>query len=97
MLIKSLSIKSFRLKYCRDLDCYRVNLWVSAALSRNVRTLDLCLSIRKFDMLPCEIFKSKTLVVLKLNVKCASPVPGPVRLPSLPSVCLPSLKVLHLC
>lgn len=41
-------------------------------------------------MLPYKIFNSNTLVVLELVIKN-----GPVRLPRLRSVCLPSLEVLH--
>lgn len=87
MLSKSSSINTFRLRSDEELDCDRVNLWVSAALSRNVRNLDLCISITEFDMLPCEIFNNKTLVVLKLSIE---------NLPTPRSVCLLSLKVLHL-
>lgn len=107
MLIKSSYLNSFRLNCCHDLDVfssnnhdldgYRVNLWVIAALSRNVRNLYLCLSIRRYDMLPSEIFNSKTLVVLKLDIRYGPPpAPGPFRLRRLRSVCLPSLEVLHL-
>ncbi|XP_061362331.1 putative FBD-associated F-box protein At3g50710 [Gastrolobium bilobum] len=81
-------IQTFRIK-CGTSHCEQsnVNVWVNAALQRNVEHLDILLSCNLNINLPSAIFRHRTLVVLKLNG---------IALKATSSVDLPSLKILHL-
>ncbi|KAK2994924.1 hypothetical protein RJ640_004478 [Escallonia rubra] len=100
LLCNAQSILKFRLK-CLVSDGVIVNAWISGALSRDVRELDLCIfgkkrcdtnyqiSWKNPVQLPMSLFTCKTLVVLKLEGEVKITVPAG-------SVCLPSLKVINL-
>ncbi|XP_057956162.1 F-box/FBD/LRR-repeat protein At4g26340-like [Malania oleifera] len=67
-----------------------LNTWISVALWHGVRELDLHISpLTKSNLLPCSLFTSATLRVLKLTMNGAElNVPASVR--------FSSLKILHL-
>ncbi|KAK3017567.1 hypothetical protein RJ639_006634, partial [Escallonia herrerae] len=100
LLCNAQSILKFRLK-CVVSDEVIVNAWISGALSRDVRELDLfIIGNKRLDanyqilwenlvQLPRSLFTCKTLVVLKLEGDVKITVPAG-------SVCLPSLKVINL-
>ncbi|CAK9175527.1 unnamed protein product [Ilex paraguariensis] len=85
LLLKVSSVNKFRLSYSGT--SVNVNDWVSAALSRNGREIDLSLNVGWSDLLPSDLFTCNTLVILKLRFVALS-------VPNL--VCLQSLKTLHL-
>ncbi|XP_061362329.1 F-box/FBD/LRR-repeat protein At1g78750-like [Gastrolobium bilobum] len=81
-------IQTFSIK-CATSHCEQsnVNVWVNAALQRNVEYLDLLLSCTSNINLPSAVFRHRTLAVLKLRG---------LALKATSSIDLPSLKILHL-
>ncbi|KAK6134612.1 hypothetical protein DH2020_031671 [Rehmannia glutinosa] len=72
---------------------YQLETWITTAIERNVRNLDLRLTL----MLPRCLFTCKTLVDLGLyNCVVDIPLTSVVSLPNLAPVSLPCLKKLHL-
>ncbi|KAJ4706773.1 F-box protein [Melia azedarach] len=84
------NINKFSLHCCklRYLAC--LHSWVSIAMMRNVREIELSIKMDSFmpTELPESIYTSRTLEVLKLNSDFAISLP-----PS--GLCFPSLKILH--
>ncbi|KAJ4713411.1 F-box protein [Melia azedarach] len=68
----------------RDWTCF--NFWVSAAIMRNVRDMELNLEHHDRVELPESIYTSKTLEVLKLDSDFTFKIPAS-------GICLPSLKI----
>ncbi|KAF7825787.1 F-box/FBD/LRR-repeat protein [Senna tora] len=88
MLSRDEPIERFRLQCCAsNLTCnHNICLWIKAAIQRRVEHFKI--SVLPFEVsIPCGIFTSKTIVVMKLNQ---------VNLEAISSVSLPSLKILHL-
>ncbi|KAH7842089.1 hypothetical protein Vadar_001382 [Vaccinium darrowii] len=83
-------LDKFRLKCCQSYDVSHVNAWVAAFIKYHVKELDLSVPLEHSTdhVLPQDLFSCGTLVVLKLGTKFILNVPA--------SVCLPSLKILHL-
>lgn len=81
-------IDRFSLKCRQNIDVSSVNIWIYAALWRNIRELDFCVSLNEFTQLPGDLFACPTLVVLKLSGNFV------INLPI--KICLPNLKILHL-
>ncbi|ESQ44168.1 hypothetical protein EUTSA_v10005904mg [Eutrema salsugineum] len=70
-------------------DPTRIFRWILSVLARGVSDLDLCIDLGTKSLLPSEVFKSETLVRLKLDIGC-----GPYV--DVGDVYLPKLKALHL-
>ncbi|ESQ44162.1 hypothetical protein EUTSA_v10006219mg [Eutrema salsugineum] len=88
---KDCVLNKFSLKSGKDIWGWgsKVSSWISKVLERGVSDLDLHFSPEIYSPLPSKIFKSKSLVRLKIG-----PEGGPSR--QLKKVCLPKLKTLHL-
>ncbi|XP_058211320.1 F-box protein At4g09920-like [Rhododendron vialii] len=83
-------VDKFRLKCCQSYDVSHANAWVAALIKYRIKELDLSIPVKHSTdhVLPRHLFSCRTLVVLKLGTKFMLNVPA--------SVCLPSLKILHL-
>ncbi|XP_048132736.1 F-box/LRR-repeat protein At3g26922-like isoform X1 [Rhodamnia argentea] len=79
-------------------DANRVNLWVSAAVQRNVEECSLCLSgIKGPFALPYCLFTSTSLTNLELYVAGALKLPSKIDLPNLKYLILTKIKFLDEC
>ncbi|XP_059624188.1 F-box protein At4g22280-like [Cornus florida] len=88
VLLQSVSdMHKFRLRCENKCDNSHLSQWISIAILRHVREVDISL-VNEHVMLPRELWNCNTLVVLKLDGVFALNVPS--------MVCLPSLKILHL-
>ncbi|XP_058210883.1 FBD-associated F-box protein At4g10400-like [Rhododendron vialii] len=83
-------LDKFRLKCCQSYDVSHVNAWVAAPLKYPIEELDLSIPVNNSTnhVAPLDLSSCRTLVVLKLGTKFMLNVPA--------SVCLSSLKILHL-
>ncbi|KAG5560528.1 hypothetical protein RHGRI_003747 [Rhododendron griersonianum] len=88
LLLEGSNINKFRITCSQVSDVSYVNSWVTAALLRNVRELDLCLPLGSSVLIPTNLFSCDKLEVLKLGSGFV------LNIPSL--VDLKSLKTLHL-
>ncbi|KAG5554262.1 hypothetical protein RHGRI_011955 [Rhododendron griersonianum] len=90
MLERVSCVDKFRLKCCQSYDVSQANAWVAALIKYRIKELDLSIPVKHSTdhVLPWDLFSCRTLVVLKLGTKFLLNVPA--------SVCLPSLKILHL-
>ncbi|GFZ02615.1 LOW protein: F-box/FBD/LRR-like protein [Actinidia rufa] len=89
LLRKTWHINRFRLLCCEQYDVSHVNAWICSALWRNLKELDVSFYAEEFGMLSSDIFTCRTLAFLKIVGILILKVPF--------SVCLPNLKILHLC
>ncbi|KAG2328967.1 hypothetical protein Bca4012_021415 [Brassica carinata] len=89
-------IESFRLRSCRQhVKPENVSMWVSTAVYHCVRELDILhdhTDPAMPDILPCNLFTSKSLVILKLVGEILLDVPRMVSLPSLKTLKLQSVR-----
>lgn len=83
-------VHKFRLKCRRDYKIFNVNKWIRGALERNVRELDLSISMKQQIELPPSLFTCKKLEVLKLSGNIS------FNIHEDSTVCLPHLTILHL-
>ncbi|CAL9223988.1 unnamed protein product [Arabidopsis halleri] len=84
-IIESLCLSSF----CGSLQPEDLKSWVGIAVSRYVRELSIDYLDRSFALMPCSLYRCKSLVTLKL-------IRETILLDVPPTVCLPSLKTLRL-
>lgn len=82
------SLEKFRLECGVYVDSSRVCGWISAAVWREIKHLDLNIYSISFTTLPAVLFTCKTLMTLKLEIDSLN-VPNDVH--------LPNLRTLHLC
>ncbi|MED6148020.1 hypothetical protein PIB30_117915 [Stylosanthes scabra] len=83
-------ITRFRLRCSHGSSSQRdVATWLGQAVRRGVEQLELCLSLSRYVALPRKLFNSETVVEMKLDGVFLTALAGF-------SVCLPSLKVLHI-
>ena len=87
-------IHRFRLKCGQNFKSSHVNAWIYAALLRYAQELDLCVPMKNYKSLHCDLFRSKSLVYLKLVTKFVLNVPAFVRLPCLRTLHLNSIEFL---
>ncbi|GMY31382.1 f-box/lrr-repeat protein [Fagus crenata] len=88
------NIHRFRLKCGQNFKSSHVNAWIYAALLRYAQELDLCVPMKNYKSLHCDLFRSKSLVYLKLGTKFVLNVPAFVRLPCLRTLHLNSIEFL---
>lgn len=81
-------LQKFRLNCEKTYDGSLVQDWISSLLPSKIQELDLSISKERPDLFPADIFRSKMLVVLKLDAN------KEVNIPT--SILLPNLKTLHL-
>ncbi|GLU23589.1 hypothetical protein SLE2022_395820 [Rubroshorea leprosula] len=91
------SILRFRLKcahYDNQFNPSRIDGWIRALMWHRIQEfeLDICESDFHLEVLPASLFTCETLVVLKLYLDWCY---DSLKVPS--KVCLPRLKVLHIC
>uniref|UniRef100_A0A2N9I8T2 F-box domain-containing protein n=1 Tax=Fagus sylvatica TaxID=28930 RepID=A0A2N9I8T2_FAGSY len=60
-------IHRFRLKCGQNFKSSHVNAWIYAALLRYAQELDLCVPMKNYKSLHCDLFRSKSVVYLKLD------------------------------
>ncbi|KAL5730874.1 hypothetical protein ACHQM5_003659 [Ranunculus cassubicifolius] len=80
------SIQRFCLSSKMTLEASDVSAWISTLMEREVREIILKINVKTSVVLPCTLFYCESLTVV-----CADAI---IELPS--SICLSSLKVLHL-
>ncbi|XP_059663729.1 F-box/LRR-repeat protein At3g26922-like [Cornus florida] len=85
-------LQKFQLRCFLDYDVSHINLWVYAALSRNVREMRLTVLMNSHKLAPRELFTCNTLVVLKLRGVFVLNVPTLVHLQKLKILCLDSIE-----
>lgn len=93
-LLTQPSNHKFNLDYLEVSDTFHVNKWISAAVERNVKELELNLKVFSNNPieLPRSLFYCKTLEILKLTKWIVfNNIPNAAR-----SVCFPDRKVLNL-
>ncbi|KAL1184967.1 hypothetical protein V6Z11_A01G082800 [Gossypium hirsutum] len=89
-------VDKFRLKCRSMIDSNRFYGWISAAVHRGVKHLDLNIYLDKFITLPDVLFTCRTLVSLKVDKDFVLDVPrGVVHLPNLNTLHLESVKFLN--
>ncbi|KAL7166269.1 hypothetical protein ACSBR2_037025 [Camellia fascicularis] len=81
------SIQRFYLSCDPDIDKSRLNSWISAAVKRDVREIDINVCGLIILRLPSNLFICETLVVLKLGSRVHFDVPA--------SISFPRLKIFH--
>ncbi|XVF78324.1 hypothetical protein PTKIN_Ptkin14bG0123000 [Pterospermum kingtungense] len=92
LLNKAGSVEKFRLNCNGIYGHLFIQTWICSAIERDLQEVDISVpEIANEDLveLPSDLFFLKTLKILKLHGEIMVDVPG--------SVCLPSLKILHLC
>ncbi|KAL7166272.1 hypothetical protein ACSBR2_037028 [Camellia fascicularis] len=82
------SIQRFYLSCDPDIDKSRLNSWISAAVKRDVREIDVNVCGSIILRLPSNLFTCKTLVVLKLGSQVHFDVPA--------SISFPFLEIFHI-
>ncbi|KAL8032141.1 hypothetical protein ABFX02_13G075500 [Erythranthe guttata] len=87
LLSKSQSINTFALRHKIDCSAYQLETWVTFAITRRVKRLDLYFR-SQFASLPRCLFTCRTLVSLRLE-NCG-------HIPTSGAVCLPRLEKLYL-
>ncbi|GMI65339.1 hypothetical protein like AT4G14103 [Hibiscus trionum] len=89
------NVDKFRLNFCRkrseSVDSSSACRWISGALKRGVKHLDLNISLDKFT-LPSSLFTCSTLVTLKLDISLVLKVPEDIHFPNLQTLHLRSVK-----
>ncbi|XP_013603745.1 PREDICTED: FBD-associated F-box protein At4g10400-like [Brassica oleracea var. oleracea] len=91
-------IESFRLEMCNSrFKPESINTWVVVALSHCLRELDILYEPypAKPNILPSNLYTSKSLVILKLDGEILLDVPRMVSLPSLKTLKLQSVRYLY--
>ncbi|MBA0676168.1 hypothetical protein Goari_017671 [Gossypium aridum] len=95
-LYNTTNVDKFRLKCRGMIDSNRFYGWISAAVHRGVKHLDLNIYLDKFITLPDVLFTCRTLVSLKVDRDFVLDVPrGVVHLPNLNTLHLESVKFLN--
>ncbi|KAK8473994.1 hypothetical protein V6N12_030633 [Hibiscus sabdariffa] len=88
------NVDKFRLKFCRkrseSVDSISACRWISCALKRGVKHLDLNISLNKFT-LPDALFTCRTLVTLKLDISLVFKIPEDIHFPNLQTLHLRSV------
>ncbi|XP_058202587.1 F-box protein At4g22280-like [Rhododendron vialii] len=92
LLLEGSNVYKFRIKCSRIPDVSYVNPWVTAALLRNVRELDLYLHFGSSVLLPTDLFSCDKLEVLKLGSDFVLNIPSLVDLKSLKTLYLSSVQ-----
>ncbi|XVF78329.1 hypothetical protein PTKIN_Ptkin14bG0123500 [Pterospermum kingtungense] len=90
LLNKAGFVEKLRLHCNSDYGQLCINTWICSAMERGLQQVDISFSEANLELkkLPSGLFLMKTLKILKLHSKIMVDVPV--------SVCLPSLKILHL-
>ncbi|GMI65338.1 hypothetical protein like AT3G59200 [Hibiscus trionum] len=88
------NVDNFRLKCGKRVDSDRIYGWISAAIRRGVKHLDLNISLDKFTF-PGALFSCRTLVSLKLETGFVLDVPKGVHFPNLETLHLYKVKFLN--
>ncbi|XP_039029199.1 F-box protein At4g09920-like [Hibiscus syriacus] len=85
------NVDKFRLKCGKRVDSDRIYGWISVALWRGYKHLDLNITLDKFT-LPGALFTCRTLVTLKLDIGFVLDVPKGVHFPNLETLQLNSVE-----
>lgn len=86
-------IHTFRLKCAALYDNSIITAWICAVIWRNIKELDIHVSMNEFGTLPVEILTCKTLETLKLRRDFVLNVPCSVNLPNLKLLRLDLIKL----
>ncbi|KAK8712546.1 hypothetical protein V6N13_147783 [Hibiscus sabdariffa] len=91
LFFHTVNVDKFRLECGKRVDSDRIYGWISAALRRGVKHLDINIAFDKFT-LPGALFTCRTLVTLKLDSGFVLHVPKAVHFPYLETLHLKSVE-----